>query len=66
LFNARFGITRKDDALPDRLTKEKAPVGPSKGQVVELDRMLDEYYSSRGWDLKTGLPLKSTLKRLAL
>jgi len=66
LFNARFGITRKDDTLPERLTKEKAPVGPSKGQVVELDRMLDEYYSSRGWNPKTGLPLKSTLRRLAL
>ena len=66
LFNARLGITRKDDCLPERLTKEKAPLGPSAGEVVELDAMLDEYYTERGWDLKTGLPTKETLERLGL
>ncbi len=66
LFNARLGITRADDCLPDRLTKEKAPLGPSAGEVVEIDMMLDEYYTERGWDLKTGLPRKDTLKRLGL
>jgi len=66
LFNARFGVTRKDDCLPDRLTKEKAPLGPSAGEVVELDMMLTEYYEMRGWDQETGLPLKETLKRLGL
>jgi len=66
LFNARFGITRKDDCLPDRLTKEKAPIGPSAGEVVELDLMLTEYYDVRGWNQETGLPLKETLKRLGL
>jgi aldehyde:ferredoxin oxidoreductase len=66
MFNARLGITRKDDCLPERLTKEKAPLGPSAGEVVELDAMLDEYYTERGWDLKTGLPTKETLERLGL
>jgi aldehyde:ferredoxin oxidoreductase len=66
LFNARFGITREDDRLPERLTKEKAPLGPSAGEVVELDTMLDEYYTKRGWDLNTGLPTKETLERLGL
>ena len=66
LFNARFGVTRKDDCLPDRLTKEKAPLGPSAGEVVELDQMLTEYYDVRGWDQETGLPLKETLERLGL
>jgi len=66
LFNARFGVTRKDDCLPDRLTKEKAPLGPSAGEVVELDQMLTEYYDVRGWDQETGLPLKETLQRLGL
>ncbi len=66
LFNARFGVTRKDDCLPERLTKEKAPLGPSAGEVVELDQMLDEYYSVRGWNLVTGLPLQETLERLGL
>ncbi len=66
LFNVRRGVTRRDDSLPDRLTKEKAPVGPSAGQVVELDLMLDEYYERRGWDVKTGIPLMKTLRRLGL
>ncbi|TFH10312.1 MAG: aldehyde ferredoxin oxidoreductase [Candidatus Thorarchaeota archaeon] len=66
LFNARFGITRKDDCLPDRLTKEKAPIGPSAGQVVEREQMLTEYYDVRGWSQDDGLPLKETLKRLGL
>jgi len=66
LFNIARGVTRKDDQLPDRLTKDPAPAGPPKGQVVELDQMLDEYYEHRGWDLKTGLPLPETLERLGL
>jgi aldehyde:ferredoxin oxidoreductase len=66
LFNARFGITRDDDVLPERLVREEAPVGPSKGQVVELDSMLSEYYSYRGWDLKSGMPTRGTLRRLSL
>ena len=66
LFNARRGITRKDDSLPRRLTHEKAPVGPSAGEVVELDIMLDDYYRERGWNLETGLPTEETLERLGL
>jgi aldehyde:ferredoxin oxidoreductase len=66
LFNARRGITRRDDSLPRRLTDEPAPNGPSAGQTVELEQMLDEYYACRGWELVSGLPLKSTLERLGL
>ncbi|NHJ13754.1 MAG: aldehyde ferredoxin oxidoreductase [Candidatus Thorarchaeota archaeon] len=66
LFNVARGVTRKDDSLPDRLTKEPAPAGPPKGQVVELDEMLNEYYEHRGWDVETGLPLPETLARLGL
>lgn len=66
LFNAREGIGRKDDSLPDRLTKEPMPTGPSKGHVIELDQMLDEYYQYRGWDLKTGLPNRKKLISLGL
>ncbi|MCK4648646.1 aldehyde:ferredoxin oxidoreductase, partial [bacterium] len=66
LFNVREGITRKDDSLPDRLTKEPAPLGVPKGQVVELDQMLDEYYKYRGWDKKAGKPTKKKLKELGL
>ena len=66
LFNNREGITRKDDNLPDRFTKEPMPEGPGKGQTVNLDPMLDDYYKLRGWDLETGLPTEKTIKRLSL
>jgi aldehyde:ferredoxin oxidoreductase len=66
LFNAREGIARKDDRLPKRFTHDPMPEGPGKGQLVDLEPMLDDYYTLRGWDLKTGLPTPATLKRLSL
>lgn len=60
------GICRKDDVFPDRITKEPIPEGPSKGSVHESDLMLDEYYSARGWDPVTGIPMEETLNRLKL
>ncbi len=66
LFNAREGITKKDDSLPDRFTKDPMPEGPGKGQTVDLEPMLRDYYTLRGWDLETGLPTEKTLKRLSL
>lgn len=65
-FNVREGITRKDDSLPERLTEEPMPTGPSKGQVVELDMMLDEYYKYRGWNGKNGVPTHEKLIELGL
>ena len=65
-FNLREGITRKDDTLPPRLTKEPAPKGPAKGHVVELEQMLNEYYRHRGWDVETGKPTYQKLVSLGL
>ncbi len=66
LFNVREGITRRDDTLPERFTREPMPRGPSRGQVVELDQMLDEYYGHRGWDPETGIPTRERLEALGL
>ncbi len=66
IFNAREGIGKADDNLPDRFTKEPMPEGPGKGQVVDLEPMLRDYYTLRGWDLETGLPTDATIKRLDL
>jgi len=65
-FNAREGIRRKDDRLPRRFTHEPFPKGPSKGQTVNLEPMLDEYYHLYGWDVKTGIPTEETLRKLGL
>lgn len=56
-FNAREGINRKDDALPERFVKE-----PIKGQIVKGDKlsiMLDEYYELRGWNREGMLDRKN-------
>ncbi len=49
-FNIREGITRADDRLPKRFSQET--LGKNKKTISEedLNRMLDEYYESRGWD----------------
>ncbi len=68
-FNVREGFTRADDTLPERLMTEPLKAGASKGQVIsreDLDTMLDEYYSSRGWDLSTGTPTREKLADLRL
>jgi aldehyde:ferredoxin oxidoreductase len=64
-FNLAAGITGKDDTLPKRLLKDAANLGPAKGRVAELDKMLPHYYEIRGWD-KQGVPTVDTLKRLGL
>ncbi|MBI5116427.1 aldehyde ferredoxin oxidoreductase family protein [Candidatus Poribacteria bacterium] len=69
MFNAREGFTRKDDSLPERLMTEPMKGGPCDGSLIsqkELDLMLDEYYTARGWDLETGIPTKEKLADLGL
>ncbi|MHA1198484.1 MAG: aldehyde ferredoxin oxidoreductase family protein [Candidatus Heimdallarchaeaceae archaeon] len=66
LFNLREGIGKEQDRLPKRFTDEPLPEGPAKGQVVELDKMLPDYYKLRGWDWETGYPTKKKLLELGL
>jgi aldehyde:ferredoxin oxidoreductase len=68
-FNLREGFTRADDTLPERLMTEPLKGGASKGQLIsreDLDKMLDEYYAERGWDVKTGIPARAKLVELGL
>jgi aldehyde:ferredoxin oxidoreductase len=66
LFNAREGLTRMDDALPARLLKEPKPDGPTKGAVVPLEELKDEFYNAMGYDLATGNPTEAVLSRLGI
>ncbi len=68
-FNVREGFTRADDTLPERLMTEPLKAGSSKGHLIsrdELDTMLDEYYTLRGWDVETGTPTREKLSDLGL
>jgi len=62
-FNIREGLTRSDDSLPDRVTKEPLPDGR---KVLDLEPMLDKYYGLRGWDSHSGLPGREKLAQLGL
>jgi aldehyde:ferredoxin oxidoreductase len=48
-FNIREGLTPEDDRLPKRLYKQALKTG-HQISAAELDRMLADYYSLRGWD----------------
>jgi aldehyde:ferredoxin oxidoreductase len=65
MFGVREGITRRDDTLPKRFTQPLTE-GNSKGHVVDIDLMLDEYYLEREWDNETGIPRRDLLERLGL
>jgi len=65
LINLREGFTSADDTLPKRLLIEPIPGPNDTPQVVDLSRMLQEYYTVRGWD-ESGVPTIETLKRLGL
>jgi len=64
-FNVREGATRADDHLPWRLMHEEAPDRAGAiNSPEEVNKMLDEYYSLHGWDVRTSWPTKETLESL--
>lgn len=65
LYNLRVGLTRADDALPKRFLEEPVPSGLNAGEIVDLSRMLDEFYSCMGWD-SSGVPQRPKLLALQL
>ncbi|MEM3493749.1 MAG: aldehyde ferredoxin oxidoreductase family protein [Thermoplasmata archaeon] len=65
LFNIREGFSAKDDVLPWRFTNEPMPDGAARGQIVEIEEMLRDYYALRNWDEK-GYPRKEKIRELGL
>lgn len=65
MINVKEGFSRKDDKLPERFTKEPMPEGLAKGQTVNFEPMLDEFYAVMGWT-KDGVPTPEKLKDLGI
>jgi aldehyde:ferredoxin oxidoreductase len=69
LINIKEGLGRKDDSLPWKVMNMPIPdEGPMQGAVVtqkELDLLLDDYYTYRGWTLE-GVPTKAKLKEIGM
>ena len=65
-FNVREGLRRSWDTLPPRLLTESVKCGPTKGQVVEIEGLLTDFYKLCGWDVETGIPTPGKLNELGL
>lgn len=60
MIGVRAGIRRKDDLPPKRLLEEPISTGLNKGERLDIEKynkMLDEYYKLRSWDVETGIPM---------
>jgi aldehyde:ferredoxin oxidoreductase len=69
LYNLREGERRKDSIFPKRFYTDPLPEGPAKGMVVDsqkVDRMLEDYYETRGWNRKEGIPTPQKMAELGL
>jgi aldehyde:ferredoxin oxidoreductase len=64
---AREGFRRQDDRPPRRMMEEPLPEAgtPAIGDK-NMDKMLDDYYTLRGWDPATGVPTAEKLRDLRL
>lgn len=65
MYNVRHGIGKKDDNLPDRITKTARNDEGTGTYMPDLEPALEEYYRIRGWD-ENGVPTPETLDRLDL
>lgn len=65
LFNVRLGISRKDDNLPPRILTLDRKEGSAAGNLPYLNKMLPEYYETRGWD-EFGIPTLKKIEELGL
>lgn len=68
-FNAREGLTRDQDTLPQKLFRKALEGGRSDGIVIEnaeLQAGMDMYFEQAGWDVATGVPTRDTLESVGL
>ena len=65
LFNIKCGVTRNDETIPKRIMEEPLEKEEARIGRESYEKMLDEYYTLRGWDLD-GVPSKEKIKELDL
>jgi aldehyde:ferredoxin oxidoreductase len=69
-FNAREGLDREQDNLPEKFFKKALKGGgPSDGFILdrdEFERGLDTYFELSGWEVDSGNPTREKLEELDL
>jgi aldehyde:ferredoxin oxidoreductase len=63
--NIKFGLSAADDRLPNLLLLPLSE-GGAAGEVPDIELLLKEFYSVRGWDPESGRPGEGKLKELGL
>jgi aldehyde:ferredoxin oxidoreductase len=66
-FNVKHGIDPRANRLSDRAVG-KAPLteGANKGRTVQIEKMMNDYWTQFGWDPNTGKPRPECLARLGI
>lgn len=78
-FNALAGLSRKDDKFPEKWFEPLETIEEPKRRKTlmdyyrqveltreDIEKMFDEYYADRGWDVEKGIPTKEKLMELGL
>jgi aldehyde:ferredoxin oxidoreductase len=70
LLNVREGFDRKDDIIPSWWkAAEAGSIKDYWGKALSkdgLEKMLDDYYEERGWDIETGIPTEKRIEEVEL
>jgi aldehyde:ferredoxin oxidoreductase len=79
LLNVREGFTRKDDEIPSIWSQNtETPIKLRSGDRYlsdwfgnrltkeDIEKMFDDYYEERGWDVKQGVPTQEKITELGL
>ena len=76
MLNVREGFSKKDDKFPEIWLKPlPTPDGPEyltdyyrihRISKDDIERLLNDYYDERGWDIEKGVPTKEKLVELGL
>jgi aldehyde:ferredoxin oxidoreductase len=77
LLNVREGFNRRDDMISSWWRATETPYPDATGSLLKdywgkvvtrdrLEKMLDDYYDERGWDIQNGIPTREKLVDLEL
>jgi aldehyde:ferredoxin oxidoreductase len=65
VLSCRLGTSGEEDRLPDILMRP-LPDGEAEGRLPDMEAMLGEYYTLRGWDPVSGKPSRERLLTLGM
>jgi aldehyde:ferredoxin oxidoreductase len=66
LFNARQGIPPRHPINLRAIGLPSLSRGANRDRTLNLDQMIQDYWTASGWDPETGLPTQATLSELGL